>query len=66
MAKQKWTNRDLQDTTHITKDRTSQTPLIPGMNSCAPEQTPLIPGVNSCAPEQTPLIPGVNSCAPES
>jgi hypothetical protein len=31
MAKQKWINRDLQDITHITKDRTTQTPLIPGV-----------------------------------
>jgi len=31
------TNNGLQNTTQKTKDRVTQTPLKPGVNSCAPE-----------------------------
>lgn len=37
MAKQKWTNGDLQDTAQTTNDRPTHIPAIQWMNSCAPE-----------------------------
>ena len=37
MAKNKRTNNDLQNTTQITKDIATRTPLKPGVNSGAPE-----------------------------
>jgi hypothetical protein len=35
--KNKQINNDLQNTTHSTKDRTTQIPINPEVNSCAPE-----------------------------
>jgi hypothetical protein len=36
MANRKSTNNDLQNITHKTKDRLTQNPIKPGMNSGAP------------------------------
>jgi hypothetical protein len=37
MVKRKWTNDDLQNIKQKGKDRATQTPLKPEVNSCAPE-----------------------------
>ena len=50
MTKIKMTNNDLQNITHKTRDRVTQTPLKTGVNSGAPE------GSTVPAPLMTPVM----------